>query len=104
VIPGTTGEQLTPTRNPRLAQRAYGVDAKVGAGSAGLENPCEFDIEGGDRDVYGEAIRLRNFLQQFEVADDEIRFGDDAQLEAAMARELFQNSASNFVARRSAGW
>ena len=42
-------------------------------------------------------FELRDFLQQLQVANDEVRFGHDAQLVAAMARKLFQNFARNFV-------
>src|SRR5579864_797427 len=45
----------------------------------------------------GKAIGLREFFQQVEVADNEIRLGHNAELEAAMMCELFQNSAGDFV-------
>ena len=48
--------------------------------------------------MHGEPIRFRHIFQEFKVTDDEIRLGDDAQFEAAMARKLFQNSARDFVA------
>ena len=54
----------------RLAQRAHGVDAEIGTRGARLENSRQFDIERRDRDVHGETIRLRDFFQQVEVADD----------------------------------
>ena len=98
MIPGTTGEQLTPTRKSGLGERAHGVEAQIRTRSAGLEDSRQLHVESGDRDVDGKAIRLRDFFQQVEVANNEIRLGHDAELEATMMRELFQNSAGDFVA------
>ena len=43
-------------------------------------------------------IVLRDPAQKIHVADNEIGFGDNPQFEAAMASELFENAACDFVA------
>src|ERR1700722_7977313 len=82
----------------RLGKRAYGVEAKVRSRCARLENPCEFYVEGSDRNVDGEFVRAGYFLEQVEVSDHKVRLGDDAKLEAAMQRELLQDGVGDLVA------
>ena len=82
----------------RLGQRAHCIKAQVGTRRAGLENPREFDVEVVTV-MWTDSWFIRaTCAQQVQVADDQIRFGDNAELEAAMAGELFQNSTSDFVA------
>ena len=82
----------------RLGKRAYGVEAKVRSRCARLENPCEFYVESSDRNVDGEFVRACYFLEQVEVSDHKVRLGDNAKLEAAMKRELLQDTVGDLVA------
>src|ERR1700736_1540458 len=83
---------------PCLAEGVHSIEPQIRAGSARFENARQVNVECGDRNMYGEFVRLSNLFQQVEVTNDEIRFGDDAKFKAAMKRELVQNCASDFVA------
>jgi hypothetical protein len=71
---------------------------RSGRGARGSRIRAELDIQRGDGHVDRELVVLSDFAKNFEVAHDQIRFGDNAQLEAAMAGELFENAAGDFVA------
>src|SRR5208282_2411851 len=81
-----------------LSELANCVYPQVGARGARLENPRQVDIQGGYRDMDRQQVILRDLAKKVEIADDEIGFGDDPQLEAAMTSELFENAARDFVA------
>jgi len=87
VMPGRTGEQLTPTAIPAALR---------------LQNPGQVDVQSGDGHMDRKLVVPRYFAQQFEVSHHKIRLGHNSQLEAAMAGELFENGARDFVA--PLGW
>jgi len=47
--------------------------------------------------VNGQPVRFRNLLQQIQIAGHHIRFGDDAQLKCALAREFFEDCPRHLV-------
>src|SRR6202041_2993861 len=61
-------------------------------------NTRQFHVQRSYRDVDRHYIVPRDFAQQIQIADDQIRFRDNTQLQAAVANELFQDSAGHFIA------
>ena len=98
VIPGHDRRTTYSNAQSRLRQCADGVDAKIGPRRARLENSRQFDVERGDCDVHRQPVRLRHLRQHIEIANHQVRLGDDAQLKAAVARKFFKNGARDLVA------
>ncbi len=95
---GQDGRAAHAHGQARCAKFAHGFHSQIWARSSRLENPRQFDVQGGHGDMNRQRVILRDCAQKIDIADDEIGFGDDPQLEATMARELFENAARDFVA------
>src|SRR5262249_13175105 len=80
-------------RQSRLAKCAHRLDAKVRPRRARLKDACQSGVERGDGHADGELVVLGHGAEQSDISQNERRFGDDAEAEAAMARELLEDGA-----------
>src|SRR5436190_3249015 len=58
---------------------------------AGFEQSRQLRVESGDCDVYAEHIRAGDFFHEIDIAHDEIRLRDYADVPAAIPAEYFED-------------
>ena len=82
----------------REIQLTNGFEPQIGPRGPRFKNACQFGVDGGDCDVDEDAVMAPDLAEKLGVAHDQIRFGDNADLEAAVTSELLQDGARDFVA------
>src|SRR5581483_8427884 len=82
----------------RGAQLANGSQPQVGTRGARLQYPRQLRVQRRDRQVYEECVVRGDLLQQLDIAQHQIGLGDDAEPQAVVQRQLFQNAARDLVA------
>lgn len=73
-------------------------EAQIGAGGARLKNPRQISVQRGHGDVDKQPVALGDFRQQRGVADDQVGLGDDADFQAAVSRQFFEDAAGDMKA------
>src|ERR1035441_8261269 len=92
VMPGSTGAQMTPALTPAAFSCRTASMRRSGRGRARLKNARQFRVQSCDGDVHEQRIVFRNPPQQASVAHDEIRLGDNTDLQPMVQGQLFQNA------------
>ncbi len=95
VIPGRSGQQRIPVRRPASRRRLTVWKRRSGPGCAGLEQAGEFGVRRCDGDVKGERVVFGDLEEKVQVAGDQGRFGDDAEMMAAAAAKGFEQAAGD---------
>jgi len=84
--------------NAREVHLTNGFQAQIGARGARFEDAREVSVDSRDGDIDEDAVVASDFAEKFGVAEHQIRFRDDADLETAVTRKLLEDGAGDFVA------
>ncbi len=95
LMPGSKGQQRTPALRPRNTKLAQRGEAEVGAGGAGFQLAGQCGVGGGDGDVKDQRVVRGDLLEKVDVSGDERGLGDDADAEALLAGEDFEEATGN---------
>src|SRR5580692_7370776 len=93
---GQHGRADYPSRDARLVQLLYGLQAQIRTRGARLQNARQVNLQSGDRDVDEQAVVFCDLLQHIDVTQYKIGFGDNADFESAMPRQFLEDRPRHF--------